>query len=205
VNNPLAATGWEAREDLDTIRFEAPRATRISGLAIIEDGYTNIAEEFAGVGRACVVRAGLDENIVSVYIWDTDGEPCDIDLCLEVEAELERMNPGDETVVCMPGLFEQIAPVIQCYFRDGYNQTEKLAEVEALILSTFSPLGKDAALNHVVYPGIVLYPDDFRAVLFGENGVDGLRRVEINLGGAYLAIPSPKLPGFDGLIVEAGP
>lgn len=202
VTNPAAATGWAAREAIETTRWTAQRHHRIEQRCVKPEDYVDKAERnISGVGRVYVVPGEFGENTLGVHVLDEDGAAATVAKCQEVAEYLDDLNPGDEHVVGLRGLFNTLDLTAKIWPESGYDATDLIEDVEDALEAHFDPLGYDAAGNRSIEPGQSIYPNHVLKIIQAVAGVD---RAQIVSPTTATTVESNKLPALGTVTITEG-
>lgn len=195
VSNVSAATGWEAPESVDSIRFQGSRAIRVNtDCCSPENIEANVEANFTYVGRCYTIPGDRGENTIGVYVCGTDGSDLTTVQLTAIKNWIDDRNPGTEFVFVSNIETTNVNVYGTLYVQSGYSTTEVQAAVEAAVAEYFSPTGVDSAGNRTLDPGGILYRALIEHVIMG---VAGVHHVTFIAPGTESTITDNALPELD--------
>lgn len=201
VKNPIATSGGDDAETLDTARQNAPLTVLTLDRIVSMQDYEDFALAFAGIGkaRADILWSG-EQRIVHITIASADGKIVEdsSDLCTNLKGAIDKARHANHQVHLdsfIPLFFDVKAKVI---IDSDYIAENVLAQIKETLQNAFS--------FDVRGFGQSVTPSEVTAVIQGVEGVVAVDLDKLNgqdpFGKEHFHLPA-KIAHWDGNIIVA--
>ena len=178
LNNALSFLGGDAEEDIEEIRYEAPRVFKTGDRAVTKEDFMAILENYAGVADANVwgeneeaLAAGEEVdyemlNKVKICLILQDWNPTDEDFEKILEAYLYSKSMIAIKYEWVIPVILNVIPVLNIKVATGYSMSNTQAEVEGVLADQFI-LGDTTKLGTIVkYSNVISAVDNLASVAY---------------------------------------